>query len=268
MADSQPVLILPPRYTPDSVAMWRAAVHAGWRVERLHDWRVPPELRERDLAIYAEPMFAAVVAQDLDIVLLEPPFDWLAGLPDQYSKRDVRYAVLSDARQVGAPAFVKPADDKSFPARVYPSGVALPSEDVLPGTLPVLIAEPVTWGAEFRCFVLEGRVVTSSIYSRDGELAQTEDGAWPAEPEETNAALKFAATVLADVSTPLPPAVVLDVGVIEGRGWAVVEANPAWGSGIYGCAPAAVLNVCRRACERTSDLSAQDARWLPDRPSG
>jgi hypothetical protein len=48
--------------------------------------------------------------------------------------------------------------------------------------------------------------------------------------------------------------VVLDVGVIGERGWAVIETNAAWGSGIYGCDPKAVLQVIRRACVRRADL--------------
>jgi hypothetical protein len=43
-------------------------------------------------------------------------------------------------------------------------------------------------------------------------------------------------------------AVVMDVGYIEGRGWAVVEFNPAWCSTLYGCRPADALPVLRRAC--------------------
>lgn len=45
----------------------------------------------------------------------------------------------------------------------------------------------------------------------------------------------------------LPRAAVIDVGVIAGRGWAVVEQNAAWGSGIYGCDPQQVLEVLRHA---------------------
>jgi hypothetical protein len=62
-------------------------------------------------------------------------------------------------------------------------------------------------------------------------------------------ALQFAARVLQQ-DTSLPHAVVLDVGVIEGRSWAVVEANAAWGSGLYGCDASQVLRVVHRACTR------------------
>jgi hypothetical protein len=39
----------------------------------------------------------------------------------------------------------------------------------------------------------------------------------------------------------------MDVGVIRGRNWAVIELNAAWGAGLYGCDPAVVLEVLRHA---------------------
>jgi hypothetical protein len=35
--------------------------------------------------------------------------------------------------------------------------------------------------------------------------------------------------------------VVVDVGLIAGRGWAVIEFNAAWGAGLNGCDPEKVL---------------------------
>ncbi len=52
---------------------------------------------------------------------------------------------------------------------------------------------------------------------------------------------------MADPRVDLPRTAVLDVGVVAGRGWAVVEQNSARGAGIYGCDPVAVLQVLRYA---------------------
>jgi hypothetical protein len=41
-------------------------------------------------------------------------------------------------------------------------------------------------------------------------------------------------------------AIVIDVGTIEGRGRAVVEANEAWGPWIYGCDPEGALEIVAR----------------------
>src|SRR5262249_17807356 len=109
-------------------------------------------------------------------------------------------------------------------------------------------------------------VVTLSPYLRYGELVQSPEGHW--EDERTDAARGFAQGVLSDGSVTLPPAVVMDVGVIEGRGWAVIEANAAWGSGIYGCDPAAVLGVVRRACLQRGRVPATDGRWVVERAAG
>jgi hypothetical protein len=262
-----PTLVLPPRFTPDPIAVGNAAHAAGWSVERFSSWRLPEGWRGEDVALYGEPLFAAVVANQLGLVLLEPPFDWLTTLAEKYRKRDVRFATLGEARrQLERPAFVKPADAKCFLAGVFPSGAQLPGDDILPGTTPVLIAEPVKWEVEFRCFVLEREIVTLSPYMRHGELAQSPEGHW--EDDRTEMARDFAQSVLSDVSVGLPPAVVMDAGIIEGRDWAVIEANAAWGSGIYGCDPAAVLRVVRRACLERGRVPSTDGRWVLERAAG
>jgi len=255
-------LVLPPRYTPDSIALASAAAAHGWSVERLGSWRPPAWLAGEDVVLYGEPLFAAVVAEPLGLALLGPPPDWLAHLPEELRQREVRYTTLGEARRLDRPTFVKPAEDKCFSAKVYQAGTELPTIDVLPETTPVLTAEPVEWSVEWRCFVREGEAVTSSPYLRDGTLAQAPDGSWPAPATERNQALEFAAHVLGHPEVALPPAVVLDVGNVRGKGWAVVEANAGWGSGIYGCEPASVLRVVERACVQRSRLNDNDRKWV------
>lgn len=255
-----PTLILSPRYTPDSIALRTAALLAGWRVMRLAGWRTPAGFVVEEPVLYGEPLFAAVVAEALSLALLAPPLDWLAGLPEELRRREVRYTTLREARKETRRTFIKPADDKCFPAAVYDSGRELPPDDVLPGETPVLLAEPVVWEVEFRFFVLEGEIRASSPYLRAGSLAQREDGSWDAPEEELQEALAFGREVLQHQE--IPPALVMDVGYIQGRGWAVVEANPAWGSGLYGCAPSEVLKVLRRTSVPRAALLPGDLRWV------
>ena len=54
----------------------------------------------------------------------------------------------------------------------------------------------------------------------------------------------------------------IDVGLTVEAGWAVVEANPCWGAGIYACDPSAVLNVLARACLPAHDVAVVDQRWF------
>ncbi|OWK40781.1 ATP-grasp domain-containing protein [Fimbriiglobus ruber] len=245
-----PTLVLTPRFTEDAQALWRAAAQLGWAVERLTSWRVPDDLLTvPEPLLYLEALFGPTLAEQFGLRLLEPAVDWLPRLPEEYRKRWVYLTTLGQARTIAQPAFIKPPNDKSFPARVY-AGRDLPLE--YDDATPVLVAEVVSWEKEFRGFVLDRKVRTMSVYLRDGELQRENDFACSAiEESEVRA---FLETVLGDPRVDLPRAAVLDVGVIAGRGWAVVEQNSAWGSGIYGCDPASVLQVIRHAAVPASDL--------------
>jgi hypothetical protein len=246
-----PTLILTPRQTPDAQALWRAAHRLGWNVRRLATWRVPEELLGvEEPVLYLEALFAPVLAEQLGLRLLEPPVDWLPRLPEEHRKRCIELTLLGEARKRQEPAFIKPPNDKSFPAGVY-TGADLPPE--FEDEMPVLVAEMLQWEKEFRCFILDREPRTLSIYLRDGELQSENDFAAP--PEEEVEALEFVRSVLADPRVDLPRATVLDVGVIAGRGWAVVEQNAAWGAGLYGCDPEAVLHVLRHTTAPVAQIT-------------
>src|SRR6185369_13211264 len=169
-----------------------------------------PALPTNEVAVYGEPLFAQHVAQTLGLRLMEPPLDWLPRLPALWRGRDVRLTTLAEARKVSERAFIKPADEKCFDARIYSSGAELPAPGPLPEDLPVLVQEVVDWTIEFRCFVLERKVATVSAYWRDGKLAKSEDGVWLASEAELNEARSFCDSVLRDPSVSTPDAIVLD----------------------------------------------------------
>lgn len=241
-----PTLLLSARQTDDAQLLWRACIELNWKVVRVHDWRVPA-IETKDLAVYGEPLFAHHVAQTLGLKLQEPPLDWLPKLSAKWRGRNVRLTTLGEARGVSTRTFIKPADEKCFDAKVYSSGAELPAPGPLPEGLPVLVQEVVEWTIEFRCFVLNRKVVTLSPYWRDGRLAKSEDGTWPATQDELKAAQEFCERVLADVSVEVHEAVVIDVGVIPNHGWAVIESNAAFSSGMYGCDAEKVLPLLLRA---------------------
>ena len=258
-----PILVLPPRQTPDADAIRMAAAAAGWRIEQLTSWRAPDTLRGHDLVLYGEPLFADVVTPTLGLALLEPTIDWLIRVPSVYRQRAVYLTTLGALSAQREPAFIKPAADKCFPAGLYATGSSLlVGIQGLPDSTPVLVAEPVQWEVEFRCFVLERKIATLSPYLRDGELARAADGSWSASPREWQEAQAYAAMVVADLNVPLPPSVVVDVGRIAGKGWAIVEANAAWGSGIYGCEAQHLLLVLRRASLKSNEIAPEDRVWI------
>ena len=141
------------------------------------------------------------------------------------------------------PQFVKPPNDKLFTARVFASGGDLPGD--FADDLPVLTADPMVWSVEFRCFCLDQCVRTISPYLRNGVHARHTD--YSASDDELQHAIDLATRVLRLEDVATPRAIVIDVGRLETGEWAVVEANSAWGSGIYGCDPNQVLDVVRQA---------------------
>lgn len=238
-----PTLILTPRQTEDSQLLWKAAAAAGWRIERLAQWRIPPHLGQVDEPVlYCEALFGPTLAEQLGLSLPNPPEDWLVRLPHEFKLRTIALTTLGAARANPQQAFVKPPNDKSFPASVY-RGAELPTE--YDDDMAVLVSEVVTWEKEFRCFVADRELATWSVYSRFGEL-QREAG-FASSTAEDQQVQAFMRELLSDARVDLPKATVVDVGHIAGRGWACVEQNAAWGAGVYGCDPARVLDVLRLA---------------------
>jgi len=256
-----PTLLLSPRQTDDAQRLWKAAIASGWKTERGYG-RVIPEIDPAEAVPYGEPWFVHYAAEKLGLTLLEPPIDWLPNLPERFRGRTVRAMTLGEAREVAGPVFIKPADEKAFAAKVYASGRELPARGLIPDDQPVLVQDVVHWEREFRTFVLHGKVTTVSIYSRDHELAQSPDGDFPFSDEEFDAAKSFCESAVAAYASATPAAVVMDVGILAGRGWAVIEANAANSSGLYGCDPVQVLRVLRAAVS----TAARVGESLSERP--
>lgn len=254
-----PTLVLSRRFSDDSNSLWRAAVAAGWDVERLHSYAPPSGLR--DPVLYGETLLADAVAGALGVEMLEPTEDWPATLPERFRKREIVLTTLGEARALSCRRFVKPVDEKLFPSRVYERGADVEPAHDFPDSARVLVSEPVSFGVEVRTFVLERRVAGLSAYVRDGQIARDAQGEWPLEADEREGALGFLSEFLADPAVALPAAVVLDVGLIRGAGWAVVEANACWASGLCGVDPRDVLPVLRRASVPSGEMDAADRRW-------
>lgn len=196
---------------------------------------------------YGGPVAGARWAGRLGFALLEPSDDWLAELPEEFTGREVRAATVADAWAIGRPTFVKPPRDKSFPAAVYADGSRLPA-DLDPAT-PVLLSEVVTFAAEYRLFLLDGRIAAGSryaVFDRLDPRPLDRHGAVTAEITD------FVDRLVAAAGHTLPSAVVVDVGQLldpyrPGHRWAVVEANMAWFSHAYAADPARVLDVVLQA---------------------
>lgn len=248
------ILVLHPRYDEDSQRMWQEALSAGWMVQRLSGYYCPAEVLaitascER-LTLYGGSMWGKHVAAQLGMELLSPPVDWITALPESLVKRWSEVAVLGDVRSgtYGWPVFVKTLHNKQMEPKVCQSADDLPDLD---GELQVIVQGPVSWRVEYRCFVDRSGVRAMAQYSRCGEL----DVSSVVDQAEV---LKFMDGLIsgghaprANATTDVVMPCVIDVGLIDGLGMAVVEANPAWCSGLYACDVSQALEVVAGACSR------------------
>ncbi|HET6880012.1 MAG TPA: ATP-grasp domain-containing protein [Pirellulales bacterium] len=259
-----PTLLLSRTCPPETSELAAVARRARWNIQWLGRRHGPAHLHGDELALYAPTDVALRVSRLHQLALIEPMLGILAGLPERYTSRQVNLMTLGEAELLDDRAFIKPADctAKVFDAAVYECGSRILRDDDLSLDTPVLVSEPVEWENEYRTVVLERHVIAFSPYIRGGWLARDAQGKCPCPAEESEGMLAFCRQLLADERIDLPPAFVLDMGTITGRGWAVVELNPVWCSGLLGCNLQAVLPALRRACRRPSELSPEDRRWL------
>lgn len=220
----------------------------GWEVLSADTgWRLDAMMTKSGVkgVPYGSQTFCEVIAQQMNWKLLANSFDWLAKLPPEYLKRQVDFMTLGEAKKLTQTKFIKPADDKVFPAKVYAPGELITHEVVKDDT-PTLVSDVVQWDLEYRCFV-DGRVVkTWSNYICHEHIADPKY--WDMVPMNDQSNLlpgEFVQNLL--YRTGAAPSVI-DVGRIPGKGWAIIESNQAWASGIYGCDPDGVLDVLEVSC--------------------
>jgi ATP-grasp domain, R2K clade family 3 len=251
-------LVLSTHSLPASQSLAEAARRRGWHIISL-DRPVALPAKTVEIVFYGSTLVAMEAAERLGLALLEPPLDLLARLPPALLLRGVEFHRWGDLQRLPRQLFVKPADPlaKLFDAGVYSAREQIRTATPIPTETPVLIADPVEWLAEYRCFVLDRQVVATSPYLSFGRpLHHGENKAFATPPPVQEVCRRLLAL------PELPPAFVVDVGLIEERGWAVVEFNPAWCSGLLSADPARVLDVLKRSCISRRALSHEDRRWV------
>jgi hypothetical protein len=237
-----------------------AARRRGWGVVSLdRPLKGPPP--DSEIVFYGSTLEAAGVAEKFGLALLEPPLDLLARLPPSLLLRRVGFGRWADVSETSEPVFLKPADplDKVFDAGVYRGRGQIRTHAALPPDTPVLSAEPVEWLAEYRCFILEGAVLASSPYLSFGRSVGYGTASASVTPQPV---LEVCRRLFGLSEPPLPPAYVVDIGLIENRGWAVVEFNPAWCSGLRSANAELMLDMLRRSCQKKHDVTPADSRWV------
>jgi hypothetical protein len=235
------------------LAIQIAARELGWDVLTAPSgWRLDESLTQSGVkgVPYGSQTFCEVIAQQMNWTLKANPFDWLAKVHPHYLKRKVEFMTLGEAKKLTETRFIKPADDKVFAAGVYSPGTLI-THEVVPNDTPTLVSEVVEFDLEYRTFVDGKRVKTWSNYICFDHI--NDPNYWNMVPlEEERYPQDFVNDLLHDLDfhdfgiTAVPS--VIDVGRIKGKGWAIIETNQAWASGLYGCDPLQALKVMGQSC--------------------
>lgn len=218
-------LLIPDK--PDSERDGLAEVFAqgGGTAHRIGRFWDPPIFAPATVRVYGPDTFCLVLQQKLGFSLCSPDDDLLLRVPPEFISRELHRRTLGEVLAGPFPVFVKPMMPKQFRGAVYHSvdGIREECRGLAPDTA-VFVAEPVRFVSEVRSFVLDGAVVDAAVYEGTADIAD---------------AVSFISKLIA--SLDLPRAVVIDVGFIAERGWALIEFNGAWGAGLNGCKAAKAM---------------------------
>lgn len=260
------ILIAQPRNGSEVGALVMAADSLGWETFAAPTgWRLTDEMiaSGKQGCPYGSQTFAEVISQQMNWTLRLNSFDWLARLPFECTGRKVEFMTLGEAMELTETKFIKPADDKVFDAKVYAPGelkkktfktpvaheeIAVMIDptlnSIIPLDTPTLVSDVVKFVSEYRLFVRDGQVQTCSCYLMGGEINESKN--WNRGAEMVGNQLDSWLALDLIKSEPA----VIDIGYLDNGDLAVIESNPAWASGIYGCDLNGVLNVLEVVCER------------------
>jgi hypothetical protein len=234
------LLIATPNLKDDVVALIETAKALGFDIfVSPPGWRLPQHILGQHGIVYGEALFCEVIAQQMGWQLLDNSLDWLTKLPEKYVSRKIYYTTMVNARKESKKRFFKPADMKSFEAKVYESGKDLSDSSVL-DEIPVLVSEEMNFTSEYRCFIKNRKVVSASCYLYKKDINKPEHYF-----VNNDAVISFVNNMLKDDLVGCVPGAVIDVGRFKKDTYAVIESNPAYASGLYGCELVAVLDVLK-----------------------
>jgi hypothetical protein len=212
--------------------IWRAAVRAGWSTDRVHDHFDIDWSKFASVRYYGNTMHGGRIAPNLPVSF--DPLDLTVLAKTCWAKRRIELVEMGKLIH-SEQKFIKPAQEKWFPAKVYEVGEFPPENTGGLMTDLIYAQTPLRMVNEVRCFCLDGKVHTASYYRISQEYC-------PLGLDEVDRT-KEIDEMVEKLAPSYPRGVVLDFAYTERGDWCFIEPNEAWASGIYGCDPTKCLDV-------------------------
>jgi hypothetical protein len=237
---------------------------------------VPREVYQADIAgenvSYWVPSFLAAQLQRLNIAqaLTSPGDSFMSDIPEELSGRKIVTTSLKNFLSTETKAsslFIKPAEAKLdyFVAGSYTLSdiEKLAQQYSIPDSTMVQYTDSILeLNYEHRLYIYDGLVLTGSAYLIDGSTYY-DNMDNPLYQYKLPNAVAYAQDIIDTISNK-PMAFTLDVAWnIKTQSWFVLEANPAWCSGIYGSDVESVIYTIQRSC---NPITEQEKKflWKPD----
>lgn len=223
---------------PDKSDIERDAIADIWKrnggeVKRVGSFWKQPDLDSRRVTIYGNDTFSLVLAQVIELNLIEPKDEVLSDIPFTYVKRNITILKVSDIETLVFPTFIKPVKPKTFVSKVYNSltefkeaskGIELFEK--------VIQSDIIQIDTEVRAFILHNKILDLAIYEGNADISE---------------AKSFLLDFLNTTTIDLPITYVIDLGYNSTNHWFIIEFNASWGAGLNGCDPHKVIEGIREA---------------------
>ena len=247
-----PTLILPPKYSEDTIRMAQAATQSSWEIERLEDWSIPDGKEYKNPIPYGKAPFPETISPRLGISLQTPALNILYSIPRHFLKREIQPSFLGEARTLKGKWHIRPAEKNVFPMGIFYDGRGLPGAKELADRTPVLISEIIEWEWQYRYFISRKEILTYSPISKGRFAAHDKDGNWFFDPDRDRRVGDRVNALIEEASHLLPPAYVVDFGFFDGK-WAVHEISSPCDAFLYGCTEVQVLPALEEICSAKRD---------------
>lgn len=246
------LLLLHNRHTPDDSDIWRAAIRRGWNTQRTDQFRVKEHCQGYDhIRYYGNTLHQAQIGEHVPISFAPIKAFYLPKC-EYYTKRKIELISFESlAIPLKQTAFIKPVSEKWFEAKVYYKGERINGSPQ--GSDQIYVSEIVKFVDEVRCFVIDGQIMTSSLYRINSVVwDQTKEI-----PEKINFDTRVKDTPIPEMVRgihelyKLPRGIVMDFGMFPSGEWALIEFNEAWASGLYYCDPEKCLDTIEESqCQK------------------
>lgn len=228
------ILLILDKADPERDSLAEVWKNNGGEVMRIGKfWERPLVDSNKKITIYGTDTFSLVLAQMLELDLVEPKDELISQLDFKGLKRSVEVLKISDLAEPIFPIFIKPVKPKIFKAGIYNDLNSFFHETKgIEKSEKIIVSSIIDIESEVRAFILHHKILDMAVYEGNADL---------------RSAKAYLTEFLENHRIELPATYVVDLGYNVLNGWFIIEFNSSWGAGLNSCNPTKVMSGIRAA---------------------